>query len=117
MKGSFIVRWANGLPAAGEPAILILPDGREEKRTTDTHGTVPFEFTPAKSGSYRIGLLVRGLMVRGQQRQASGQMYKEDGSNASFVVMEHEFNGRFWKAPGHRRCRRILRTESDGHAL
>jgi tetratricopeptide (TPR) repeat protein len=94
VKGRYVVRWRNGLPAAGEKAALTYPDGRTEERTVDAQGMIPVEFTATKSGTGRFMLSFGEKGWHGENSQSF-----RPGFPALFHVLENEFTAAFAKLP------------------
>lgn len=94
VKGSYELRWGNGLPAAGESAVLVLPDGRRVTRIADAQGIIPIEFTAGQWGGWSFILQPSNKTWRNEQSQSSNLGYY-----ANYFVQEYEFTAAFAKLP------------------
>jgi tetratricopeptide (TPR) repeat protein len=95
LQTRFVFRWANGLPASGEKATLLLPDGRTEARTSDAQGIILVEWLAAKPG-----LLSFRLQPHNPVWLDPGSQSSSTGVTVNFLASETEFALAFTKLPG-----------------
>jgi len=94
IKGRYLLRWSNDLPAAGEIATLLMPDGRAEQRTADAQGVIPFEFIATKPGQAWFTLTRKSDVWRNLIADSHSTEFRAD-----FYVHENAFSLAFAKLP------------------